>query len=447
MLYRPILLENKASPSWGSGFFDLFYRIPQRVDSLSTNLFLCQARLIGLYRQLLDAFLQDLNHLGGLVGRGFFDDWSDCLAKFRDGGVFGHKNLSRGKGGWVYSIEELYIGELIVWHLGRKNNSLFRGHPMVVKPTPAAFSPFVYDTSSGNAVLIDTGNFPAFEEFSVQTWTWNGSVFALQLAGIANNPALRDLTGAAYDASSGHVVLFAGKGPPGTELMNDTWEYNGSTWTNTVANYSSTAPQIRKSPYMAPMTSPSAQVVMFGGISEYFILQDTWSYASGTWTQLSPTVSPSIRVGASFASNGTNQAILFGGANESFMLNDVYSWNGTNWSQLVAGYASGSPSVRKDCAFAYYPTGTPAYILFGGQDASGNTLGDTWSFNPAGPTWTQLSPTASPSNRVGASMIYDTGSSQLLLFGGKDNWGNLLNDLWSWSGTNWVQQIASDVNG
>lgn len=306
------------------------------------------------------------------------------------------------------------------------------------KPTPAAFCPLVYHSGSSKLVLINTGNFPAFEQMSIQTWTWNGTDWTLAAAGLANNPPLRDLTSAAVDPSTGHVVMFGGMGVPGTELMNDTQEWAGASWTQVIANYSATSPQLRKQAYMASMTSPSSEVILFGGSDAHFLNQETWSYAGGTWTQLSPAASPSVRTGASFASNGTTQAVLFGGANESWMLNGVQSWNGTTWSTLIADFVSGSPSVRKDCAMAWYPTGS-VYVLFGGQDASGHPLAETWTLNPAGPTWAQQSPTNSPSARIGASMAYDTASSQLILFGGKDAWGNLMNDTWRWTGTNWTQ--------
>jgi hypothetical protein len=307
------------------------------------------------------------------------------------------------------------------------------------KPTSAAFAPMAYYATGSKLVLLNTGNFPAYETMNVETDTFNGTDWTKQLVGLSVNPPLRDLTSMALDPSTGNLVVFGGVGLPGTELLNDTLEYAGSSWVSTNANYNSTGPSIRKQAYVAPMTSPSSQMFLWGGSDAHFMLQDSWQYVGGTWTQLSPTHTPPIRTGASFASNGTNQAILCFGANESFTLNDAWSWNGTDWSQLIAGYASSSPSVRRDCAFAFLPGGTPSYILFGGQDTGGRCLQETWQLTPSGPTWAKLTPANSPSARIGASMFYDTASSQLVLFGGSDQWGNKLNDTWNWTGTNWVQ--------
>jgi plastocyanin len=76
-----------------------------------------------------------------------------------------------------------------------------------------------------------------------------------------------------------------------------------------------------------------------------------------------------------------------------------------------------------------YDAGGGQVVLFGGLDASGNTLGDTWTYN--GTTWTQQSPAASPPARSDASMIYDAASGQVILFGGLDASGNTLGDTWT----------------
>ena len=57
------------------------------------------------------------------------------------------------------------------------------------------------------------------------------------------------------------------------------------------------------------------------------------------------------------------------------------------------------------------------------------------------PTWEQLSPATSPPARYSASMAYDSGTGQLVLFGGTNNYsGNgPLNDTWIWNGTMWTQ--------
>ena len=301
-------------------------------------------------------------------------------------------------------------------------------------PTPCAFGCLQYHSGTGGLVLVDTGNFPTYQQLTLNTWVWNGTTWTLTVAGLSSNPTPRVNAGLASDGT--HLVLFGGKGAPETGYMNDTWLWNSGAWTNPIANDGyNNGLNVREKMYMAPMTSPAAGVVLFGGSDSWFRWQDTWTWTSGSgaWTLQSPATSPNVRNGGAFASNGTNNAILFGGANDSYMLNDTWSWNGTTWAKLATNTG---PSVRKDAVMAWYPTGS-YFLLFGGTDTAGNLLLDTWKFDGAS-TWTQLSPGTTPSGRVGAMMTYDTSSSQMIMFGGK-NQKNLLNDTWQWNGTTWIQ--------
>jgi hypothetical protein len=101
-----------------------------------------------------------------------------------------------------------------------------------------------------------------------------------------------------------------------------------------------------------------------------------------------------------------------------------------NWTQLTP---AASPPARAYASMAYDP-GTRQLVLFGGYD--GGFLDDTWTWN--GSTWTQLTPATSPPARDSASMAYDPGTGQLVLFGGWDG-NNIYNDTWTWNGSTWTQ--------
>ena len=102
-----------------------------------------------------------------------------------------------------------------------------------------------------------------------------------------------------------------------------------------------------------------------------------------------------------------------------------------NWTQLTPAT---KPPARAYASMAYDP-GTGQLVLFGGYD--GGFLDDTWTWN--GTIWTKQSPTTSPPARDSASIAYDPGTGQLVLFGGWDG-NNIHNDTWTWNGSTCTQQ-------
>jgi hypothetical protein len=130
----------------------------------------------------------------------------------------------------------------------------------------------------------------------------------------------------------------------------------------------------------------TAQLVFFGGGGGYGTpSNDTWTWNGTTWTQMSPPTSPSLEGGASMAYDpGTGQLVLFGGSNGDSFVNDSWTWNGTTWGLLNPATR---PPGRTTAALAY-DSGTAQLVLFGGQgnpnpDGSGPVilpLGDTWTY-------------------------------------------------------------------
>ena len=108
-----------------------------------------------------------------------------------------------------------------------------------------------------------------------------------------------------------------------------------------------------------------------------------------------------------------------------------------------------NPSSRNSAAMAFDSI-RGQIILFGGVDENGNTLNDTWmlSFNSIAQTytWTNLSLVNSPSIRINASMVFDEVSGQIILFGGFDANGDPLNDTWALSFDSTSQTYTTWVN-
>lgn len=106
------------------------------------------------------------------------------------------------------------------------------------------------------------------------------------------------------------------------------------------------------------------------------------------------------------------------------------------WTKLSTAT---NPLGRRGASMAY-DTGTGQLILFGGTNTTGGggTLSTTWTWN--GSNWTRLSPATSPPSRKRAFMAYDPGTRQLILFGGCETPGTCpLSTTWDWTGTTWTK--------
>jgi hypothetical protein len=180
----------------------------------------------------------------------------------------------------------------------------------------------------------------------------------------------------------------------------------------------------------AMATTPEG-VLLFGGSDGTSQLNDTWRFntATNSWGLLTGSPStPPARVIHAIAATPLG-VLLFGGWNSSSnSLNDTWRFNtATNSWGLLTGSPS-TPTARYGHAMAATPSGN--VLLFGGEDSSGTLLDDTWLFNTATNTWGQI--TGSPSTPPArcAHAMAATTSGDVLLFGGWDGSGNSLNDTW-----------------
>lgn len=111
------------------------------------------------------------------------------------------------------------------------------------------------------------------------------------------------------------------------------------------------------------------------------------------------------------------------------------------FSLLSFSQVENSPCPRNQPVIAYHEKENTIF-LFGGYCSESKTqLNDLWKFN--GNEWVSVPSNHMPKARSGHSMIYDEQRNRLLVFGGKNNKGELLNDLWSWNGNDWKK--ISDI--
>jgi hypothetical protein len=112
--------------------------------------------------------------------------------------------------------------------------------------------------------------------------------------------------------------------------------------------------------------------------------------------------------------------------------------------QNVSSHVGAAPSPRFGAGFAY-DSQDGYYVLFGGENASGVDLNDTWILQHG--NWTQLNPRTAPSPRWGVAMAYDSALDSVVLFGGLfalPSGANFhsLGETWTFSNGSW-----SNVSG
>ncbi|HEX4006090.1 MAG TPA: kelch repeat-containing protein [Acidobacteriaceae bacterium] len=294
-----------------------------------------------------------------------------------------------------------------------------------------------YDAAHGQVLMFGGMGGPA--GILDDTWTWNGTSWTQESPG--TSPAARYGAAIAYDAAHGQVVLFGGLDANGNSL-GDTWVWNGTTWTQPTLAASPSARQYSGMAYDAAQ----GEVVLFGGQGQnpYPMFNDTWTWNGSTWTQLTPASSPLNRYGFSMAYDpAQGQVVLFGGKayfpSEYYIIdvNDTWTWDGTTWTQAVPWGATGSPTARTGGSMAYDAALGQA-VLFGG--AGGVYTADTWGWN--GAAWSELNSSGAAYlyGRADAAMAYDPVRDQMVLFGGGTYSVGVLSDTWTY------QDSAADLS-
>ncbi len=95
-----------------------------------------------------------------------------------------------------------------------------------------------------------------------------------------------------------------------------------------------------------------------------------------------------------------------------------------------------NPCPRNQPVTAYHIKENSIFLFGGYCSTEKKRLNDLWKFD--GKEWEFVQTDGAPEPRSGHSMVYDSFSERLVVFGGKNNEGELLNDLWSWNGDRWI---------
>ncbi|MFN0138067.1 MAG: immunoglobulin domain-containing protein [Phycisphaerae bacterium] len=241
-------------------------------------------------------------------------------------------------------------------------------------------------------------------------------------------PAPRYAPAMAYDAAHGVTVLFGGfTNDEGSLFSSETWEWNGTAWTQRVVS----GPSGRAFHAMA-YDAARGVTVLFGG---YNSLGDTWEWNGTLWTQRAVS-GPNARYGHAMVYDaGRGVTVLFGGSVSGiFQYGDTWEWNGNAWTQRVVS----GPSPREQHSMAY-DAARGVTVLFGGVSGPAGFKSDTWEWT--GNAWSQRS-ASGPAPRDGHTIVYDAARGVTVLFGGSHDSG-YSGDTWEWNGSAWTQRVVS----
>jgi hypothetical protein len=232
----------------------------------------------------------------------------------------------------------------------------------------------------------------------------------------------------AYDGATGTVVLFGGTSSDKSDL-NDTWIWDGKTWTQVIPNGDPNSPPGRRSDSGGMTYDWSTEtVVLFGGITDTVrAFDDTWTWngRTRTWTKRQTSSHPAARRAPIAYDGATRTVVLYGGDDGTTKYGDTWIWNGTNW---LLRCAVCDPAPRAMASITY-DASLRQVVLFGGISSFGPSYNDVWTWN--GTAWTR-SPATGPCGRYAADMAYDPLAQGEVLFGGagSENCGVPQNDTW-----------------
>ncbi len=235
------------------------------------------------------------------------------------------------------------------------------------------------------------------------------------------------------------LVLFGGNLP--TEVLDDTWEWDGTTWTQHAGG---SGPPARSS-HSLTYHSASGKSVLFGGADQnQMSVSDTWTFDGAGWQVVTPAIEPPPRI-LHRVVDDTDRGVLvaFGGATPvpgttvSLLTDETWEFDGTTWQQITTPT---TPGARFYHAMAFVPSfGT---VMFGGTVNGFPPFDRTWLYD--GTNWTAL-PVAPPTVELETpSMVWDPQRERLVLHG-YESTDPLVASTWELLGSVWERRVTHDL--
>lgn len=282
---------------------------------------------------------------------------------------------------WMYGglsqHESFYLGDF--W---RYQNGQWASIPLSDTAPKDCGAPYgALDTDRAKLIINCSGGVNYEMNLSDQVWTKFDP---------STKPGPRRFASFEYDPVQKRTVLYGGF--DGFNYLNDTWVWNGSSWTE-IKNKRADARALTTM-WFDPKLN---KMVIYGGIGQpsrddaVKRYNDMWQLESGTtgWTKMTITATPGERFGAKvLVDPRTNRVMLFGGirvdqvtdkVRAQVFANDVWEWDGA-WKKIETAQV---PPGRENFMMAYDPFANNI-AMFGGY--AGFYYSDLWT-SPDWLTW------------------------------------------------------------
>jgi len=281
-------------------------------------------------------------------------------------------------------------------------------------------------TGSDQCAVADTGGAPCGASLGAPRDPTIGQPYWTNLTGPAAPPRSTDLA-MAYDAADRYVVVFGGQSASAT-LLNDTWIFSNGTWTNITAT-AGTAPVAR---YDMAMTYDAADgyVLAFGGSSispcspeGSTLCNDTWSFLHGKWNRITA-VAPYAYSGGGIEVE--RFSMTYDSADGYVVATDgtdTWRYSAGLWTSFCGTNCTNFIPAPGGFGTVAYDS-SDGYVVYVGAalvaDQIPSDLKESYTWKFSAGTWTNITASAGtpPPEREYESLVSDSATGGVLLFGG-----------------------------
>ncbi|HEU4418942.1 MAG TPA: hypothetical protein VFT55_08385 [Planctomycetota bacterium] len=229
-------------------------------------------------------------------------------------------------------------------------------------------------------ILLYGGDTSGSQLANDETWLWDGTNWQQQTP--ATTPGGLARHGMAYDLARQVHVVYGGRRNSWipNQALDATWEFAAGNWMQVTVTQPPPALVDMAMTYHPVLQ----QVMLFGGQrgQSQSASDETWIYDGTAWTRINAAgARPAARVGATLVPNiARSVCVLFGGRDPVTMqiFNDTWEHDGTNWVEITNVYGGIYPP-RAEAGIAHDFV-RDRLVAFGGVEANGATLNDTWEY-------------------------------------------------------------------